>query len=222
MKIHCLPLGPVQANCYVVVDEASKEAAVIDPGEYTSELKSLIESEEIAKLKYILLTHGHYDHILGVHDLKEDFPDAEIAIHPYDSACLVCEDISFANQIEKGFQKYIGYDVLAEDGCIFELGNIKLKVIHTPGHTLGGVCYVEENERVMFTGDTLFCRTVGRTDLPGGDWETLVESLKKIVDLDGDYTVYTGHNRSTTLAVEREKNRYLRKLFKQNAEGLND
>ncbi|MBQ2775080.1 MAG: MBL fold metallo-hydrolase [Clostridia bacterium] len=221
MKIYCMPLGPVEANCYLIVDEKNGVSAVIDPGDYTPELKALLESEEAGTLKHILLTHGHYDHILGVYDLKSDFPDAKITIHPYDSACLICEEISFANHIEKGLQKYIDYDELVEDGSVVDVGDIKLRVMHTPGHTLGGVCYIEENERVMFTGDTLFCRTVGRTDLPGGDWDTLVESLKKLGNLDGDYTVYTGHNRSTTLTTEREKNRYMRKLFKQNTEGLN-
>ena len=214
MKIYSLPLGPVQANCYVVIDETSGEAAVIDPGDYTEELKSLLTSGEIKKLKYILLTHGHYDHILGVYAVKSDFPDAKIAIHPYDSPCLMCEDISLANHVEKGIQKYIDYDVLAEEGFIAQLGNVKLRTIHTPGHTLGGVCYIEDSERVMFTGDTLFCRTVGRTDLPGGNWDMLVDSITRLAYMDGDYTVYTGHNRSTTLAVEREKNRYMRKLFK--------
>lgn len=93
MKIHTLPMGPVQANCYVVIDEHSGEAAVIDPGDYTDELKSVLR-DEVKNLKYILLTHGHYDHILGVAHIKDDYPDAKIAIHPYDSACLKCESVS--------------------------------------------------------------------------------------------------------------------------------
>ena len=182
MKIHTLPMGPVQANCYVVIDEHSGEAAVIDPGDYTDELKSVLR-DEVKNLKYILLTHGHYDHILGVAHIKDDYPDAKIAIHPYDSACLKCEDISLATHVDHGIQKYVDYDLLAE-----------------------------ETERVMFSGDTLFCRTVGRTDLPGGDWQAMVESLKRLAALDGEYTVYTGHNRSTTLSEERVRNRYLRKI----------
>ncbi len=219
MKIYCMPLGPVEANCYVVVDEKNGVSAVVDPGDYTPELKAFLKSEEAGALKYILLTHGHYDHILGVYDLKADFPDAKIAIHPYDSPCLMCEDISLANHLERGIQKYLDYDVIVEEGSVVEFGDIKLQVIHTPGHTLGGVCYLEENERVIFTGDTLFCRTVGRTDLPGGNWDVMVDSLKRLGSLDGDYTLYTGHNRSTTLETERKKNRYMKKLFAQNTEG---
>lgn len=211
MKIHTLPLGPVQANCYVVVDEQSGEGAVIDPGEYTEELKLLIKNE-VKTLKYILLTHGHYDHILGVAPLKSDFPEAKIAIHPYDSSCLKNEQISLATHVEKGLQQYVDYDLLSQEGFEARLGETVLRAIHTPGHTLGGVCYIEERERVIFSGDTLFCRTVGRTDLPGGDWDTMVESLKRLAALEGDYTVYTGHNRSTKLSDERVRNRYLRKI----------
>ena len=188
MKIHTLPMGPVQANCYVVIDEHSGEAAVIDPGDYTDELKSVLRDE------------------------VKNLPDAKIAIHPYDSACLKCEDISLATHVDHGIQKYVDYDLLAEEGFEAKIGDITLHTIHTPGHTLGGVCYLEETERVMFSGDTLFCRTVGRTDLPGGDWQTMVESLKRLAALDGEYTVYTGHNRSTTLSEERVRNRYLRKI----------
>lgn len=165
MKIHTLPMGPVQANCYVVIDEHSGEAAVIDPGDYTDELKSVFR-DEVKNLKYILLTHGHYDHILGVAHIKDDYPDAKITIHPYDSACLKCEDISLATHVDHGIQKYVDYDLLAEEGFEAKIGDITLHTIHTPGHTLGGVCYLEETERVMFSGDTLFCRTVGRTRPP--------------------------------------------------------
>lgn len=211
MKIHTLPLGPVQANCYVVVDEQSGEAAVIDPGDYTEELKELIKSES-KTLKYILLTHGHYDHILGVAPLKADFPEAKIVIHPYDSACLKNEQISLATHVRGGLQQYVDYDLLADEGFEVNLGQTVLHAVHTPGHTLGGVCYIEENERIIFSGDTLLCRTVGRTDLPGGDWDTLVSSLKRLAALEGDYTVYTGHNRPTKLSDERVRNRYLRKI----------
>ena len=199
MKIHTLPMGPVQANCYVVIDEHSGEAAVIDPGDYTDELKAVLR-DEVKNLKYIL---AH---------IKDDYPDAKITVHPYDSSCLMCEEISLATHVDRGIQKYVDYDLLAEEGFEAKIGDITLHTIHTPGHTLGSVCYIERKERVMFSGDTLFCRTVGRTDLPGGSWQAMVESLKRIAALEGEYTVYTGHNRSTALSEERVRNRYLRKI----------
>lgn len=131
MKIHTLPMGPVHANCYVVIDEHSGEAAVIDPGDYTDELKAVLR-DEVKNLKYILLTHGHYDHILGVAHIKDDYPDAKIAIHPYDSPCLKCEDISLATHVDHGIQKYVDYDLLAEEGFEAKIGDITLHTIHTP------------------------------------------------------------------------------------------
>ena len=153
MKVHTLPMGPVQANCYVVIDEHSGEAAVVDPGDYTDELKAVLR-DEVKNLKYILLTHGHYDHILGVAHIKDDYPDAKITVHPYDSSCLMCEEISLATHVDRGIQKYVDYDLLAEEGFEAKIGDITLHTIHTPGHTLGSVCYIERKERVMFSGDT--------------------------------------------------------------------
>lgn len=179
MKIHTLPMGPVQANCYVVIDEHSGEAAVIDPGDYTDELKSVFR-DEVKNLKYILLTHGHYDHILGVAHIKDDYPDAKIAIHPYDSACLKCEDISLATHVDHGIQKYVDYDLLAEEGFEAKIGDITLHTIHTPGHTLGGVCYLEETERVMFSGDTLFAALSAEPTSPAGTgrlWSKALNAL---------------------------------------------
>ena len=142
MKIHTLPMGPVQANCYVVIDEHSGEAAVIDPGDYTDELKSVLR-DEVKNLKYILLTHGHYDHILGVAHIKDDYPDAKIAIHPYDSPCLKCEDISLATHVDHGIQKYVDYDLLAEEGFEAKIGDITLHTIHTPA-THSAACAISK------------------------------------------------------------------------------
>ena len=211
IKIEGQLLGPLGTNCYFVTNDETKEMVIIDPPVFLQRIADEIREKGLT-LRAILLTHGHYDHILGVAHIKDDYPDAKIAIHPYDSPCLKCEDISLATHVDHGIQKYVDYDLLAEEGFEAKIGDITLHTIHTPGHTLGGVCYLEETERVMFSGDTLFCRTVGRTDLPGGDWQAMVESLKRLAALDGEYTVYTGHNRSTTLSEERVRNRYLRKI----------
>lgn len=211
MKLSCMPMGPVQANCYTVIDEETKKAAVIDPGDYTQELKNLLHSEKIEELEYILLTHGHFDHILGVAKIKKDFPNAKVCIHSADSEFLLNDRLSLASAsgIE---QTYLNCDISLKEGSVIELGSTEIRVIHTPGHTPGGVCYIDEKEKILFSGDTIFCRTVGRTDFPGGDFDTLFESLKKIRNLKGDYVIYPGHNRSTTLEEEREKNRYMRKI----------
>ena len=169
ITVKSIPLGPVSANTYILTDVATNECAVIDAGDFNGALKKELDGK---KVKYILLTHGHFDHILGVHDLKA-YTNAEVMIHKLDFECL---------------------------------SNPKRS------HTPGGACYIIESERTIFTGDTLFSLTAGRTDLVGGDDFMLISSLKKIAGLDGDYKLYPGHNRSTTLDYERTHNRYLRRL----------
>lgn len=211
MKIYCMPMGPIEANCYVLIDENTKKAAVVDPGDYTTELKGLLNSDEIEAVDYILLTHGHFDHILGVPRVKADFPDAKICIHNADTQLLLNDKLSLAYQ--SGVQQtYVNCDITLKDGSIIALGDTQIKVLHTPGHTKGGVCYICQEQRVILTGDTLFCRTVGRTDFPGGDSQELLDSIIKLRNLDGDYDILPGHHRATKLSVERDHNRYMRKL----------
>ncbi len=210
VKIEKTSLGPVEANCFVVTDEASLLSLVIDPGGFDGSLERLIKDKQI---KYILLTHGHYDHILGVYDLKQR-TGAEVMIHALDAPCLEDEYESLAaRSLYPGLQKCLTADRLLEDGDSVTLGETVLRVMHTPGHTKGSVCYVDEEDRVIFSGDTLFCMTIGRTDLPGGDDRQMLDSLKRLIALDGDYTVCTGHNRNTTLSSERVRNRYIRRML---------
>lgn len=207
ITVKSIPLGPVSANTYILTDVATNECAVIDAGDFNGTLKKELDGKNV---KFILLTHGHFDHILGVHDLKA-YTNAEVMIHKLDSECLSNPKRSLA---EWGGceQKCVSADRLLQDGDEIMLGETKIKVMHTPGHTPGGVCYIIESERTIFTGDTLFSLTAGRTDLVGGDDFMLISSLKKIAGLDGDYKLYPGHNRSTTLDYERTHNRYLRRL----------
>lgn len=208
MKIERFPMGPIAANCYVLLDEASGEAAVIDPGACERPLIDYLHSEAVKKVRYILLTHGHYDHLMGVAGVKKR-TGAPVYIHREDAACLTDETVSLADTHLPGQQQPVEPDGFLEEGMELPLGALTIRVLHTPGHSRGGVCLVVGD--AIFSGDTLFCHTCGRTDLPGGDYATLMHSLARLAGLPGDYQVYPGHNRSTTLAHERTHNRYLRK-----------
>ncbi len=210
MYIKRLPLGDVEANCYIVCDGETKVGAVLDVGGFSEELLNAIKEAEIEELKYILCTHGHFDHIAGVKRLKELYPKAEIVIGEQDA--ILTEDV------EKNMANYFGAsfdgfkpDILVKENDQLEIGSKKFRVLATPGHSLGGVCYVCDEEKILFSGDTLFKLTVGRTDLWGGNLNELLDSVEKLMLLSDDYIVYTGHNISTTIGSERVRNRYLRK-----------
>lgn len=202
-------MGLMGENCYVLTDEASGLTAIIDPGAMTGAFESYLKTLPAGSVPYILLTHGHFDHIFGVVRTQQ-ITGAKIAIHELDAPCLSDERESMASYDFSGMQQYIQADLLLHDGDELDLGSLKIKVLHTPGHTRGGVCYLCDD--VIFSGDTLFCHTCGRTDFPGGNMNDMLTSLQRLSELEGDYTVHPGHNRSTTLAEERVKNRYMRKL----------
>lgn len=209
MKINRFIMGMLGENCYTLTDEKSGLTAVIDPGAMTAELEGYLNSLPAGSVPYILLTHGHFDHILGVVRAQQ-LTGAKIVIHELDAPCLLDEKESMASYDYPGIQEYVKADVLVKEGDEIALGDLKIKVLHTPGHTKGGVCYLCGD--VIFSGDTLFCHTCGRTDFPGGSMEEMLNSLQRLAGLEGDYTVYPGHNRATTLAEERVKNRYMRKF----------
>ena len=189
-----LALGAYQTNCYLVWDETSPTCVVIDPGyepeTVLNEVKKL--GKEIAA---ILLTHGHFDHVGGVKDLA-----AETGCKVY----LNEAELSMPPQMTAGSLYYTN---LYAEGDFVEAAGLSFKVLHTPGHTPGSVCLCCEN--ALFSGDTLFWGSCGRTDLPGGSWSTIRTSLKRLADLPGDYDVYPGHGDSTTLSFERKMNPYM-------------
>ncbi|MGI6744791.1 MAG: putative metallo-hydrolase [Firmicutes bacterium ADurb.Bin300] len=210
MTLSKIPLGLYAANCYVLCDTLSGEGVVIDPGEFSDDLISLITDSGVKSLKYILLTHGHFDHILGVNRLKEHFPDAKTAIGAPDEICLSSvEDNLMGREYADSFSQ-IQSDFLLYDADCLEIGSGKLEVIATPGHSKGGVCFVSPKDKFVITGDTLFYRTAGRTDFKGGSFEELSASVDRLMLLDDDYIVYPGHNKSTVIGEERIKNRFIR------------
>lgn len=191
------------ANCYAL--EIGEEVALIDVGEATSEILSYI-AEKGDSIKYILLTHNHFDHICGVEKVSE-LTRAKLAIHEQDGKNLANPLYNLTDKVGLP-NPNLSADILLKDGDELPLGDSKIKVIHTPGHTLGGACFVVDD--VLFSGDTLFCSTVGRTDFIGGDMRVLLCSLKKLSALGGNYKVYPGHEQSTTLEQEIKTNPYFR------------
>ncbi len=200
------------ANCYMLIDEATNDAAIIDPGWYGDIIKNTLAKENV-NLKYVLLTHGHFDHVSGVYGLQKE-EGAKVVIHSSDREHLLDPEKSLAKGNFPEPHQPVTADILVEDGDIIRLGGSEIKVMHTPGHTNGSVCYILEDDRVIFSGDTLFCMTAGRTDFWDGSDEKMIASLKRLIALEGDYNVYAGHNRETTLERERTRNWYIRRMVK--------
>jgi glyoxylase-like metal-dependent hydrolase (beta-lactamase superfamily II) len=194
--------GSIENNCYLIVDEKTNQSALVDCTEYSQKMLDLIGDTD---LKYILLTHGHFDHIIGTKEVKEKF-NCKVAISAEDEGMLNSARLSLA--VFCGVpQNDVDADIIVKDGDVINLGDIEIKVVSTPGHTKGSVCYIAED--YLFSGDTLFCLSYGRTDLPGGSDSEIRASLKKLASLDGDYKVMPGHEETSTLDFERQNNPYL-------------
>lgn len=198
----------VASNSYIIKDVVSGEAAVIDAGIYNARFEEILKSMKIEKLKYILLTHGHFDHIMGVKRLQKNF-GGEIVIHEADADCLSDSKRSLASALSFACPPF-ECDKAVKDGDVLLLGDEELEVIHTPGHTVGSVTY--KAGKYLFTGDTLFHVSVGRTDFPGGSTEDILSSIKKLYSLEGDYRVCPGHGGESTLSFEKNNNPYTRGL----------
>ena len=198
MNVKMLQVGPLGTNCYILKDESTNKAAVIDPGGDPERILAALEQEGV-ELEYILLTHGHYDHTTGVPALHEALPDAKVYIHQADANGAGSTLFPLAGQIDEL--------LLYDDGDTLTLGSLTIEVLHTPGHSKGSV--VLKVADVLFCGDTLFCGSMGRTDLPGGSYNEIMASLKRLGNLEGDYHVCPGHDRISTLERERQSNFFL-------------
>ena len=196
----------VSTNCYVLQNEQTKECLIIDPAASSSELMSYIESEGLAP-QAILLTHGHFDHIMGVDTIKKQY---DIPVYAGEMERELLEDASKNLSSAYGIfyeLKEVNYVV---DGQVLELAGFSIQSIYTPGHTIGGCCYYIQERGDLFSGDTLFCNSIGRTGLPTGSMSALVKSIKeKLFTLPDDTIVYPGHMEETTIAYEKENNPFL-------------
>lgn len=201
MIIKVIPAGVYAANCYIVMDEHTKETAVIDPGGDADDL--IKEAVKMGcNVKYILITHGHADHTGASAELKEYF-HAPVFICEADEKMILEGEFMYGS-----LTKYGKADGHLKDGDLIKVGSMNMKCIETPGHTPGGVCFVVND--VIFTGDTLFSGSVGRTDFAGGDFDKLIESIKKKLMIYGDnMRVLPGHGPESTIGNERMHNPFL-------------
>jgi glyoxylase-like metal-dependent hydrolase (beta-lactamase superfamily II) len=201
-----LAVGPIQANCFVVGCEASRAAAVIDPGDDADRILAAIQDADL-KVTCIINTHGHFDHVGANRQLKE-VTGAELMIHPLDAPMLAQLD-RMAGAFGLRAENSPDPDRLIEGGDTIAVGDLRLKVLHTPGHTPGGISL--HTDQSVFVGDTLFQGSIGRTDFPGGDFDTLITSIRtQLFTLDDTTTVYTGHGPETTIGTEKQFNPFAR------------
>lgn len=205
MRVVRIIAGEFGSNCWLVFDETTREAVIIDPSPDIAEIKKTLDEREVV-LKYILLTHGHFDHMTSCDTLR-DLTGAPLAIHRDDEACLYNSVLNANRTFMNGDLVFDKAEILLSDGDVLYVGNFEIKVLHTPGHTKGSVCYIIGD--CMFTGDTLFDCSVGRCDLAGGCEDELFKSLSKIKKLEGDFKIFTGHGSNTTLEKQKKLNCYL-------------
>ena len=206
MIIKCFTAGQLENNMYLVIDEKTKKAVLIDASAFIPEIIASVKEFGV-DVEYILLTHGHFDHIMGLTELKKAL-NAKAVICLDD--LIISDNINEFTRLFGGLSESVPptYEKFVKDGDIITVGDMQIKVIHTPGHTEGGVCYLIEDK--LFSGDTLFRGSVGRTDLFGGSFEELLDSIKnKLFKLDDNITVYPGHGPVTTIGYEKKYNEIL-------------
>lgn len=210
-----LSMGIMEANCYLIYDEDGGEGIVVDPGGNGAPLLQKI-AEHALTIRYILNTHGHFDHIAGNADLET--LNAPLGIHPDDRNLL----------LEGGGALWFGLDFIPSpaptvelrEGQALNVGQFHVEIVHTPGHTPGSVCLYIPEERSLISGDTLFAGSVGRSDLPGGDAHILNASLQRLLNFPADTRIYPGHGPASTLAIEQRSNPWLRRPDKAASQSI--
>ncbi|MBE0449644.1 MAG: MBL fold metallo-hydrolase [Clostridia bacterium] len=207
MLLEKIVVGSYAVNCYILGDEVSKEAIVVDPGAEADRILKKINDKSLS-VKYIVLTHGHGDHIGAVEALKT-MTGAQVMIHHDDAYMLEDASKNFSSSIH-GNSIAFKPDRTIGDGDVIQIGKIKIRVLHTPGHTYGGICLYAPNEKIVITGDTLFYGSVGRSDLEGGDHKQMIGAIiKQLMKLGDEVSVYPGHGASTSIGFERRKNPFI-------------
>jgi len=209
LEIRYLSVGILQTNTYLIFDRGSREGVLIDPGDEAERIIDLVNRCDV-RVKGIYLTHAHFDHLLALRDLRSDL-GCGFYLHRNDEHLLKLAPHYAKEFIGRVTPPPPSPDGWIADGQIIRIGKGYCKVLHTPGHTPGSVCYLLEEERAVLTGDTLFAGSIGRTDLPGGDLEQLRSSiLDKLLKLPDDYVIYPGHGPSSTIGVEKRLNPFVR------------
>ena len=209
MIIDSLALGAYETNCYVLRNsENSKDCLIVDAGLGANKLIEFLQENQLNPVA-VVLTHGHIDHIEGVAALRAEFPEIKVYIHILDAEMLN-EPFSNLSAMTGAHFSIEPADFLLEDESVIEEAGIKLTVLHTPGHTPGGICLYSKDDGIVFTDDTLFAESIGRTDFPNGDTQQLLKSIReKLFVLPDETKVYSGHGPSTSIAHEKKYNPFL-------------
>jgi glyoxylase-like metal-dependent hydrolase (beta-lactamase superfamily II) len=205
-RMKTLVLGMVRTNCYIISNGETKEAIVVDPADEAVKIEQYLKANDLV-CKGILLTHGHFDHILAAAKIASD-TGARIYAHEAEAQLLENPDLNCSNQVGEGIG--LRANMLLKDQQELVLAGFTIRVLHTPGHTAGGACYYFTGHGILLSGDTLFRETVGRSDLPTGNGKVLITSvLNKLMILEDQVKVYPGHGEATTIGYERDNNVYL-------------